>query len=435
MIHANLYLRIPNDTKETPIFLRIFYENQTLKYPTLIKVLPQFWDFNKQRIKPTKKIVHHLKINAYLEHLHNTAIDAFWELKQKNDGISPPRSELKEALDQMTGRVSIEKPTLLSFFEKMIDQSKKGTRINPQTGERINLNTIRTYNTTFHHLLKFQKLHKHTLNFEDINQDFYSDYIEFLTMTVKLSTNTVGKHIQILKLIMNEALEAGATQNQAHRSRRFISIKEESESIYLNKKELVELENIDLSKNKALEKVRDLFLIGCYTGLRYSDYSTLTIDKIKDGFIRGFQIKTGNPVTIPLHDTVIKILKKYKNDLPKSISNQKTNSHLKEIGKMMPSLQLEVEKSFTKEGVNQKIKYKKWELLTTHTARRSFATNEFLEGTPTLTIMAITGHKTEKAFLKYIKLSSADHANILREQWRLRKKKETPVEKSLEPIS
>jgi hypothetical protein len=67
-------------------------------------------------------------------------------------------------------------------------------------------------------------------------------------------------------------------------------------------------------------------------------------------------------------------------------------------------------------------------MLTTHTARRSFATNEFLEGTPTLTIMAITGHKTEKAFLKYIKLSSADHAKLLKERWALRKKKTSPVE-------
>lgn len=67
-------------------------------------------------------------------------------------------------------------------------------------------------------------------------------------------------------------------------------------------------------------------------------YFTLTTDKIKDGFIRGTQITTGDPVTIPLHDAVIRILKKYPNGLPKSFSNQKTNQYLKDVGKEIPLL-------------------------------------------------------------------------------------------------
>ncbi|HVW99216.1 MAG TPA: site-specific integrase [Candidatus Babeliaceae bacterium] len=184
---------------------------------------------------------------------------------------------------------------------------------------------------------------------------------------------------------------------------------------------------MDLSGNSSPEKIRELFLIGCYTGLRYSDYSTLTTDKIKGGFIRGIQIKTGDPVTIPLHDAVIRILKKYPNGLPKSSSNQKTNKYLKDVGKEIPRLKAEIEKQFAKAGEKKRVKFKKWELLTTHTARRSLATNALLESTPTLTIMAITGHKTEKAFLKYKKLSSADYAKLLKEQWALRKKKSSPA--------
>lgn len=102
------------------------------------------------------------------------------------------------------------------------------------------------------------------------------------------------------------------------------------------------------------------------------------------------------------------------------------NQYLEDVGKEIPLLKTEVEKHFTNADEKKKVKFKKWELLTTHTARRGFATNEFLEGAPTLTIMAITGHKTEKAFLKYIKLSSADHAKLLKEQWALRKKKPLP---------
>lgn len=106
---------------------------------------------------------------------------------------------------------------------------------------------------------------------------------------------------------------------------------------------------------------------------------------------------------------------------PAPISNQKTNDYLKEIGKMVPTLQAELVKSFTKEGSKQQTKYQKWEMLTSHTARRSFATNKYLAGTPTLTIMAITGHKTEKAFLRYIKLTSSEHAKLLKEHWEKRK--------------
>lgn len=86
--------------------------------------------------------------------------------------------------------------------------------------------------------------------------------------------------------------------------------------------------------------------------------------------------------------------------------------------------QAKIVKSFTKEGMRQQVTYKKWEMISSHTARRSFATNEYLAGTPTLTIMAITGHKTEKSFLRYIKLTSAEHAKLLRAHWDKRKEAE-----------
>ena len=112
---------------------------------------------------------------------------------------------------------------------------------------------------------------------------------------------------------------------------------------------------------------------------------------------------------------------KYGGLLPRSLSNQKTNDYLKDLGEMIPCLSKEVVRSFTKEGKRQQTRHEKWELLTTHTARRSFATNEYLAGTPTLTIMAITGHKTEKAFLRYIKLVPSDHARLMKAHWERRK--------------
>lgn len=422
MLHTNLYLREPTSDKETPVILRLFCGGVRMKYATLITIHPQLWDAKKQRIKPSRKLPHHLELNAYLEKLQHVSAKAFWEYKQTNDGQSPSLNELKVILDKKLARVKeVEKVNFFGFFEKLIEQSSMGIRLNPQNGKPINPSTTKTYVTTLNHLREYQRLYQRNLDFKDINLEFYNNYTEFLIKDLKLSINTIGKNIQVIKLIMNEAVEVGATNNVAHISKRFITVKENSDSIYLGKKELNEIEVLDLTAFPKLERVRDLFLIGCYTGLRYSDYSILKPEDIRNGFIQVTQVKTDSPVTIPLHDTVVSIIHKYNNSLPASISNQKTNDYLKEIGKMVPSLQVEVSKSFTKEGTRQQTKYQKWEMLTSHTARRSFATNEYLAGTPTLTIMAITGHKTEKAFLRYIKLTSSEHAKLLKEHWEKRK--------------
>ncbi len=220
---------------------------------------------------------------------------------------------------------------------------------------------------------------------------------------------------------MNEATERGTNTNLNYKSRKFSVTSENTAAIYLSQQEVNELEALDLANNKRLECVRDLFLVGCYTGLRYSDYSILKPEQIKDGFIETPQIKTGESVVIPIHPTVEKILAKYNGNLPRSISNQKTNEYLKELGKLLPSLSSTISKTFTKGGTRVTVNYSKWELLSSHTARRSFATNEYLAGTPEITIMAITGHRTEKAFLRYIKLTPKEHAKLLKLYWDKRK--------------
>ena len=167
--------------------------------------------------------------------------------------------------------------------------------------------------------------------------------------------------------------------------------------------------------------MRDLFLVGCFTGLRFSDFSILKTDQIKDGYIEiKEQTKTGNPVVIPIHKVVQNIINKHDGNLPRAITNQKFNQYLKEVGIKVPSLHNHFDTTITKGGLKISKRLKKYELLTTHSARRSFATNEYLNGTPTITIMAITGHRTEKAFMRYIKLNPTDHAQLLKLHWEKR---------------
>jgi len=421
MLSINFYLREPRADKETPIIMRLILNGEKMKYSTGERTYPAYWDSDRQRARTSKVFTHGLELNVFLENLYNLAVRAYRELQHGQDGAELSLQNIKRHIDRKLNRSVEAKVDFFSFFEKMIAQSQCGVRMNLKTGKPIMDNTIRTYVTTLRHLREFGTAARKKIDFNDITLNFYSEYTEYLMKTAKLSTNTIGKHIQIIKLIMNEAMEMGFNNNIAHKSRRFVVLREKSDSIYLNKDELGEIESFDLSRYPKLERVRDLFLVGCFTGLRYSDYSILKPENIRDGLIEITQVKTNDPVVIPVHDTVARIIAKYGGQLPRSLSNQKTNDYLKDLGEMIPCLSKEVVKSFTKGGKRQQTRHEKWELLTTHTARRSFATNEYLAGTPTLTIMAITGHKTEKAFLRYIKLVPSDHARLMKAHWERRK--------------
>lgn len=129
------------------------------------------------------------------------------------------------------------------------------------------------------------------------------------------------------------------------------------------------------------------------------------------------QQKTGGHVAIPLHPVFLKIWEKYDGQLPNNISNQKFNDYIKEVCQIA-EINATVFKSITRGGRKETTSYEKWQIVSSHTARRSFATNLYLSGFPAISIMKITGHKTESAFLKYIKVTSEEHAKMLMEHWK-----------------
>jgi integrase len=157
-----------------------------------------------------------------------------------------------------------------------------------------------------------------------------------------------------------------------------------------------------------------LFVIGCYTGLRYSDLAQLREENLIDNKtkVKIKTEKTGEVVIIPLHRYIKEILVKYNGMLPPVISNQKMNDYLKELGEKA-KIDNDVLITSTRGGTKHEESFKKYDLITSHTARRSFATNAYLNNVPTLSIMKITGHRTEKAFMLYIKMSQEDNANKL----------------------
>lgn len=204
-------------------------------------------------------------------------------------------------------------------------------------------------------------------------------------------------------------------------SKQFKAHKVPGFSIYLNEGEIKDLYNLDLTKTPHWERVRDLFIVGCWTGLRFSDFTAIKPENIQGELIHVKTFKTGEPVVIPIHNMVKKIMVKYSgkypNSLPPAIANQKMNAYLKEIAKQVDSLQTPVEVEGTKGGLKFTETKQKWELVTTHTARRSFATNVYKSGYDAISLMKITGHRTEKSFLLYIKVTPEENAQKLLEHW------------------
>jgi len=429
---VNYFLKRPDAETSTVLFARICYNGNILKYYIPESINPKYWNSRTKQAKQTDKFREHSEFNQRLKDIASDIGSTLLNYKNNKGGEIPNPETFRLLLDQTIKRKEPERKeakTFLSFFQEIIELSKAGVRVHPKKHTPISSNTIKTYLTTLSHLQDYQTLKKKKIDFDTIDMEFYNDFKKFLMKGEKinkktnqkepliLSTNAIGKHIQIIKVVMYEAVESKLTTNISFQNKSFITVREDSESVYLNEGELRELENLDLSKNKRLKTVRDLFLIGCYTGLRYSDYSILKPEQIKDGFIEITQIKTGDPVVIPVHPTVQRIIDQYSGKLPKSITNQKTNEYLKELAQKVQVLKTPVTITFTKGGLKLSETFEKWELITSHTARRSFATNEYEAGTPSITIMAITGHKTEKAFLKYIKLKPKGHAKLLKQHW------------------
>jgi len=327
------------------------------------------------------------------------------------------------------------KTSLFSFIRLFIDKSE--SKPNPKTGRPVSYKMRREYEVTFKYLKDYAAEKNMVIDFKDIDINFYDGFVQYLqnvppdkTKTSKknkqnedkkeeskkLAVNTIGKKIQTLKIFLNAAKEEGKNTFEAYRSKKFVAMTEDSETIYLTEEELTKIYEHDFSKDPTTEQIRDLFLVGAWTGCRFSDISQITPESISEGLIHLKQYKTGKRVLIPLHPVVTAILNKYKGRLPEVTTNQQFNRALKNIAKDAGIKEI-THKAITKGGVKVSTAHKKHELVTTHTARRSFATNLYKSGFPTLSIMAITGHTTETSFLKYIKVTPDEHAKKLQLHW------------------
>jgi integrase len=274
------------------------------------------------------------------------------------------------------------------------------------------------------HLKSFEVHRKQTITFDSFDMMFYEEFVRFLTYDIiqmrkkevvkGLKLNSIGKTIKHLKFFLKDRMQKKIIpffDLSAYKV-----MEEEVDAVYLSWGEISLINKLDLSQNQNLEKYRDLFVLGCLTGFRFSDYTNIKPEEVRNDMLYVKQAKTLATVVVPLRKEAKEILiDKYNMQMPQ-VSNPNFNYYIKEVARLA--------------GINEMVKIthkrgnkiideirSKYDWIMSHTCRRSFCTNEFLDGTPVQLIMAISGHKTEKAFRRYIKADQIQKAFMIKKLW------------------
>jgi len=347
MPEVNYYLKKPaGNIPGSLIYLQFKYHGRKLVYSFGQKINAADWSREQKRVKSSRQTILDGKyaLNELLDRLEKACMKAYTEELTK--GI-PPVSVLKYRLDnfirQQEGKK--ESPRVYEFFDRFIAGEI------PPAGKDKSRHTLKNYATTKSHLHGFDIATRYHLNFEKFNLDFFERYTSFLKNELHLRPNSIARDIRILKRVLAEAVRQDYTTNIQFRHPRFHLPDEETDAVWLTEKEIALLARLDLSGNQRLGQVRDLFVSACSTGARLSGQA-------------------------------------------RALSNQKFNSYLKELCQLA--------------GLRQKGRLSTdpgrelWECISSDTARRSTAVNGYRAGTPLPALMKMTGHQTEKAFLRYV---------------------------------
>jgi integrase len=417
MPNITFFLKKPKDNGESLVSLSMAYNNLRFIYSTGQHIELKFWNAKKQRAKENRAFPQYPEFNDFLDHLETATLNFYRQ--SVTNGQLPKPNDIREHLNRtVTFRAKVEDEIPL------IDETLKPITlfefIEQYRNERINLafGTTKTYLSTFNHLKNYATERGINLDFQDITIEWFYDFQNYLYAPPREhGVNYASKVIQITKQFLSDATERGHNTNLAFERKAFSIKKEPVFDIALSKSEIKTLYDLDLSHLPTGHRtVRDLFIIGCLTGLRFSDWAKVRQDQIytqkSSDFIKVTTEKTKEVVSIPIAPNVQNILNHYGGKLPKPLTNQKTNTYIKDIAELAGFTNT-VAFVTSKAGKRVNVELPKFKMIGTHTARRSFATNAFLDGLEPFLIMAITGHRTEKEFLKYIKISIAERAVLM----------------------
>ncbi|MEK6479077.1 site-specific integrase [Catalinimonas sp. 4WD22] len=416
MAKLNWYLDKPNSKKETRILLYYHFEGKRIKVPIGETIEPSNWDNKKQRVKEK------ISTEEFYEDLNKRLENIEKEVRKAHRKAKINRTVFTKD-DIIKATKPIEKLDFFTEYKKFIESKKNTSKES----------SIKKHYTTYNSLKKFQKSTGYKITFESLNDVFFDNYIthlishpDYLTKDdhiinipdkkIGLANNTIESYLVRLRAFMNYATEKELTINKNYKK---FKVKEDDvEIIHLDIEEIEAFEELDLSGNKKLNNVRNLFLLECYTSLRYSDIVNLKPDNINEDaiLINLTTIKTNDRLKIPISPPAKKVIKEFLEGNMYPISAQKFNTYLKELAQMA---ELNEPIIITRNSGSKRVEllYNKYELITSHVGRKTFVTIHYLGGVRTEILMSITGHKDYRNFKRYLKIGEKDKAKAINDVW------------------
>lgn len=401
MPSITLFLKNPTPAdKKTPIIARVAAGGKRSKVYLGISIEPRHWSQEFQQLKPRGHAQAdrlNLVLTAMRTKLESCLLDSLAA------GYLPTAEQLRQAVEPeaaqpaeptLPATATPTRPTFLEEFEAW----------NEQLRGQMSPATLRTNVTAMNHLRGFQARTGYPLHFENLTPAFDAQFCRYLLTEPKLTDNAIAKNLIRIACFLRYAHAHGLTDRRDFERLKWK--KQEPDILTLTKLEVRALEQVDLSDALALRNARDLFLLACYTGLRYSDLVSIRPEHAPKATLRLRSQKTREIVTIPLRPASRLLLDRLFAGQLHTISNQKLNNYLKEVGRRA-ALNALVERVRFRAGKREAETFAKWQLLTCHTARRTFVTLALEQGIPNQIVMKVSGHKTFSAFSRYINLAQS----------------------------
>ncbi len=410
-----------------------FNSEERAELGTGIAIPPKFWNRKQKCISSRLPDSYGIseKLNEKLEQeLMKAQNIVSLALKRKENPLdffkryySPDRSfeNIVEVVDMLdTKKISNDIYLNKDIYFQIDDYIKTKTK-------KVSADMPRIYRNMKDHLLAFEAFRKMPIVFESLDINFYESFVDFLTYDyilarrkkrmVGLKTNTVGKTIKQFKTFLKDRIKKKIIK--AFDMDDWIVLQVEVDAVYLSVKEIKMINDVSLNKHPHLMDYRSDLVLGCLTGLRFSDFSKIKQDDLRDGMLFKKQQKSDHWVVIPLRKDAQRILSNRKFESFKPLTNAEFNRHIKNLA-MLAGIIEPVTHSYKKGNKLITETKPKCDWITSHTCRRSFCTNEFLAGTPASLIMKISGHKSERDFFKYIRISPEEAAHKMQKIWKER---------------
>ena len=432
-MNIKFYLKEPKKA-ESLLLMFCRWNGNVIKLSTRHRIECKTWNAEKQRCVVSKsKFCESTNAvcestNRFLKELME-AIHSYVDSENFHETITTPSTAKEHIERQIESLVDAEEQKLMKlqqtpieFFKEYVERKRIDTHTGRYIGERTKIHQ----RTVIHRLELFLVDTRLPNDFSTFtSKKFDAQFTEWCYSKKNYKQNTVYATYGVLKPLLNAAKEEGFALSDTYKTLKGKC--NEVDNIYLTEEEIEKIYRLDIpnliekgeiDSKSTIEETRDLFIVGCWTGLRRSDLSRLNkaYFDVKNKTITVTAEKTKRQIVIPMHPFVLELWHKYNGEFPSLRDKHRANIHIRECARHA-KIDEEVRIVENRGGIVSTLSFKKYQLIGMHTGRRSFATNMYKRKFTTIAIMRLTGHTTESNFLKYIKVTPEENAAMMADEF------------------